>query len=618
MTAREVALLVAQLGAFTLVGWSAGSLLVRWSRPATAGLAERLLAAVVGFTFFALVAQLCNVVTGGRVFGNGVAVPVAALAVVAAWVLTGAARDDRAHVRVTRAWLPPVLLGAMLVLVYLLPVLLTGSGVRTGDPPWHLGWTAQLLGGEEVPVGPAAEYARNAYPWGYHALLASLVRLVPSSDALLAHETVHLVLLGSIPLAAACVARRADRRAGPAAAVCTSLIGGFGWILASGPAFEPSPREGQYGADLVAASPNSVYELLPPALPREVGLVLAGAAAVFLLIALETGTRRSRIVAGAVTGAVGLVSVPMLFTALVWAAGASLCARGSRAAMLRDVCLPALAVFALWAVPVAVGYLNHGGFVDITPRLGMEWPLLTALGSYGLLLPLGAAGILTARGSEPGRVLLVLAGSSAVLLALAVARHVFDWSVWNNATLLHQGRMWPPVHLLAGALAGLAVARGARWLRERSRALAVAAGAVLLAVAAASPVLASLRMKELLDERSAGYVYGGDDYERGSFVREAARVLGPDDVVAGGTDEVRWALFQMSGARLAAYDDPRFDGNDLRIRYAELAERWDEAVAAAGFTPTHVIVGGFVAPHAGRVVARGEFGGQTWVLTEAG
>ena len=307
----------------------------------------------------------------------------------------------------------------------------------------------------------------------------------------------------------------------------------------------------------------------------------------------------------------------MLFTALLWSLGVSMFQKGSRLAMLRDLWTPALAVFALWAVPVAVGYLEHGGFVDITPRLGMEWPLPTALGAYGLLLPLALAGAALAWRDARGRTLLVLAGSSAALLGLAVARDVFDWTVWNNATLLHQGRMWPPVHLVAGALGGLAVVRAAGWLRERSRALAVTVGAVLLAAAVASPVLASLRMRVILDEHLAGYVYGAD-FAEGSFPREAAEVLGPDDVIAGGTDEVRWAVFQTTGARLAAFDDPRFEGNDLRIRYADLARGWDEAVAEGAFTPTHVIVPAAMGAHAGPVVARGRFRGETWLLTEAG
>ncbi|HEX2196868.1 MAG TPA: hypothetical protein VHJ76_08075 [Actinomycetota bacterium] len=615
MTAGDLSLVAAQLLAFTVVGWATARLLLRWTRWDDAGLAERAALTAVGFTVFAVVAMLLNVAARGGVFGTPWAVPVLACIPVFVWILRGLARADVEVLRDAR-WSVPLLLALVLAAVYLLPVLLNGSGVRSGDPPWHLGWTEQLLGGEPVPVGPAPDFARNAYPWGYHAVLASLVRLVPSTTALLAHETVHVALLASIPLVAAALARRVEPRAGTAAAFCTALVGGFGWVLAGGPAFVPSPRESRFGADLVVASPNSVYELLPPAIPRELGLVIAGAAAILLLDAVRRGTARSRVVAGSVAGLVGVVSVPMLFTALVWGVTASLFAGTRRVRAFLQTAAPAVLVFGLWAAPVAAGYLQHGGFVDITPRLGMEWPLPTALGAYGLLLPLALAGVVAVARSERGGVLAALLAASVALLGLAVARDVFDWTVWNNATLLHQGRMWPPVHLLAGALGGVAVVRVYGLVSSRSRVLAVAALGLGAAIAVASPVVASMEMHEILADHRSGFVYGGPDYERGSFLAEAAEVLDPDDVVAGGTDELLWGLFQVSGARLAHYDDPRLDGNDLRIRYAELSQQWDAAMAAGGFEPTHV-----VRPASGPVlegvVAAGEFEGQEWELVEA-
>ncbi|MDQ3981927.1 MAG: hypothetical protein M3271_04515 [Actinomycetota bacterium] len=612
MTAGDGAVVLGQLLACALVGWSTAALLLRWARLDGLGLPERMAATVVGFLCFAVVALLLNIVAGGAVFGTAGVIPVLACLPVAGWAAGGLGRADLTDLRRTRRWTGALLLGVVLGALYVSPMLLEGSGVRTGDPPWHLGWTEQLLGGERVPVGPAADFARNAYPWGYHAFLATLVRLVPGSTPLLAHEAVHVMLLLAIPLTAACLARRVDRRTGLAAAACTSLVGGFGWVMAREPAFVGSPRASRYGADLVTASPNSVYELLPPALPRELGLVVAGVAAVVLLLALERDARRARVAAGVVGGLVGVVSVPMLFTALAWAVVACLFvrARGGRAFL--EVVVPALAVFALWAGPVAFGYLQHGGFVDITPRLGMEWPLPTALGSYGLLLPLALAGAVLWRRTA----LVALMGGSAVLLGLAVAREVFGWSVWNNATLLHQGRMWPPVHLLAGALGGLAVVRLYALVRRRSRALAVAAVGAGLAVAAASPVLASGGMRAMLDEHREGYEYGSDAYADGSFLRDAAAQLDPDDVVAGGSDRLLWGLFQFSGCRLAQYDDPRFEGNDLRIRYADLASRWDDAVATQGFEPSHVVVSGLALRPPGRALAGGWFDGDYWVLIE--
>lgn len=613
MGAGDLSLVLAQLLVFVVVGWGSARLLLRVAGHDDLGIAERGALTAAGFVAFAVVAMLLNVATRGGVFGNPVVLPLLACVPVAAWVRLGLARDDLRALR-EASWRGPLLLALALAAVYLAPVLLEGSGVRTGDPPWHLGWTEQLLAGEPVPSGPAADFARNAYPWGYHAVLASMVRLVPASTPLLAHEAMHAVLLACVPLVAAALARRVDRRAGLAAAACTSLIGGFGWILARGPAFEPSPRAGSFGADLVAASPNSVYELLPPAMPRELGLVVAGTAALLLLVGAERGTSRARVAGGVAAGLVGVVSVPMLFAALAWAVAAWWFGRGRSLRGLAEIGAPAVAVFALWAAPVGVGYLRYGGFVDITPRLGMEWPLPTALGAYGLLLPLAAGGVIAGRASRPGRILVALLGASAALLALAVMRDVFGWTVWNNATLLHQGRMWPSVHLLAGALAGVAVGWLHAWLRRRGRAVAAVALGVGLAVAAASPVLASLRMREILEDHRAGYVYGSDDYARGSFVREAAEVLGPDDVVAGGTDRLLWALFQMSGVRLAHYEDVRLDGNDLRIRYAELARAWDEAIASGGFEPTHLVRPARGPLLGGEVVAEGRFEDELWLL----
>jgi hypothetical protein len=615
VSAGDLALVLAQLLCFVLVGWATARLLLRAAELDDLGMVERAALTTAGFVSFAVVAMLLNVVTRGGVFGNPVAVPVLAGVPVAAWVALGLARPDVAALRAARGR-GPLLLALALGTIYVLPVVLAGSGVRTGDAPWHLGWTEQLLAGDPVPAGPAPDLARNAYPWGYHSVLASLVRLAPSSTPLLTHETLHVVIVAAIPLAAAALARRVDRRAGLAAAACTSLIGGFGWLLAREPVFEPSPRAGDLGADLVAASPNSVYELLPPAMPRELGLVLAGAAAFLLVLAVERGTTRSRVAGGAAAGLVGVVSVPMLFTALAWAAVAACFVRARRGRCFVEVAAPALLVFAVWAGPVALGYLRHGGFVDITPRLGMEWPLPTALGAYGLLLPLAAGGLVAARAALTGRLLVALLGVSAVLLGLAVARDVFDWTVWNNATLLHQGRMWPPFHLLAGTLAGLAAVRLYSWLRARGRAVAAVVAAAGLAVAAASPVLGSIRMKTILDEHRGGYVYGSD-YVRSSFVKEAAAVLDSGDVVAGGTDRLLWVLFQMSGARLAHYDDVRLDGNDLRIRYADLARAWDATIAEGGFEPTHVVVPAAEAAAAGGdVVAEGEYDGEAWVLVE--
>jgi hypothetical protein len=395
------------------------------------------------------------------------------------------------------------------------------------------------------------------------------------------------------------------------------LVGGFGWVRAAGVDFVTSPGNARYGADLVVASPNSVYELFPPALPRELGLVMLAAAG--WLTILGTGSRRHNVwvAVGVAAGLVGLLSVPLFVTALLWMGGATwLVPRGSRLRWLAVAGLSALAVFALWAGPVASHAIRFGGFVNITPKLGKEWPLLIAFASWGVLLPLAVAGFARSLKSRGGRALAVLAFGSFGLLLVAITRGQFDWDLAGNATLLHQGRAWPPAHLLGAVFAGI----GLLWLwdrvRERSRALATVTLAVVLGVGAASPVLASQRLSEIIRGGGAGFEYGGEDLAPGSFVRRAAAFLGPDDVVdVRGNDELAFLLFQLSGTKLADFDDPRLEENDLRIRYADLAAAYDRAMDDGGFQATYLVVPAPTDAYE-RALARGSFQGRNWILVQ--
>ncbi|MGH2694107.1 MAG: hypothetical protein ACRDJJ_04750, partial [Actinomycetota bacterium] len=169
----------------------------------------------------------------------------------------------------------------------------------------------------------------------------------------------------------------------------------------------------------------------------------------------------------------------------------------------------------------------------------------------------------------------------------------------------------PVAHLLGAAFAGLAATVFLRSLAGRSRAAAAASALVLVAAAVPSPVLASQGLDEILRRDDAGFVYDSDDLGGDGFVRRAAARLGPDDVVVvEGPDVLGFLLFQFSGCRLGAYDDPSLVGNDLRIRYAELAERWDRRTAGEGFEADYAVVEG---PAPGALV-EGAYGGRTWAL----
>jgi hypothetical protein len=621
---------LAQVVLIFLVGWMTGDLIVRLTAPRTSttsgssplassdsgwspddmGLPERALLAIVGFLGWCIVLMIGHIVSGGAVFGTAPAAPVVtALLVAALWTRTSWAR---------RVPWPQVVAAAFVLLtLFALPAIDGGSGVRTGDSPWHLGWTEQLLAGEPTPSGPAPNAENNAYPWGFHAVLATLVRLVPGTTPLVAHEALHLLILVAVPLGAACLARRLHPRAGWAGAAAASLIGGFGWLTAREPDFITSPSEARFGADLVVASPNSLYELLPPAAPREVGLIALAAAATLLVLSLRTEQRRLRFLTGVLTGMVGLISVPLFVTALVWTVAGSLTAvRGRRLKSLGDIALPAFLVFALWAGPVAAAFIQLGGFVNITPKLGVEWPLPTALWSWGLLLPLAVVGLVGAARARHGQAqtMLALAAGSALTLTLAISRGAFDWNLAGNTTLLHQGRVWPPAHLLAAAFAGLGLTIVYEWVARGAPGLARAGVTAVLGVGAVSPLFGSVRLAEIIEAREDGFQYARPEIEEGSFVRGAAGSLTPDDVVlVEDSDDLGFLLFQFSGVKLATHDDSRLEHNDLRIRYRELAEAWDRRIRNGGFEADYRVER--VASEApDDAIVAGDFGGEMWAL----
>lgn len=626
MTPPLAAASLAQALTFALLGWATGGWLIakvdrardERAEKSAFGWPERLLMGAAGGVLASVALMVANLVLGGVVFGIPGVVPVLALALVLL------RRRSLADLRAIpwRAIAVFVLLAGVL---WGLPTLLSGTAARTGDIPWHLGWTEQLLAGEPVPEGPApAAVAENAYPWGFHAVLATLVRLVPGSNVLSALIAMQLLLVAWIPLAAACIARRVAPDAGWGAAAATAFIGGFGWLLALEPAFVTSPPRARFGADLVVASPNAVYGLFPPPLPRELGLVMLGAAGVLLAGALRRERDDLLVRCGITLGCAGLVSVPALVAGVAWIVAVVLVVRRYRGwSVPARVLLPALGVFALWAAPVLRGMLVYGGLVNVSPSLGREWPLGTALGSWGLLVPLVLIGAFAARSLRGVRVLAAFALATAVLLGLAVARGRFDWSLAGNATVLHQGRMWPVAHLLAGAAGGVGLwfvaGRLEAWRRFAGR--LGAAGIVL--VGAASPMLASVALTRTVIDERAGYVYASDDLDEDSFARRAAARLDPDDIVLvrGGSREANalaFHLFSFSGVRLAEYDDLRLERNDLRIRFVDLAAQWEERSAAGDFDVDYEVAPLPPAREDGALPAnglQGDFAGRTWVLT---
>lgn len=611
MTLAELGLVALQTSLFVVVGWSvASSVIARVAVGADVEWPERTLFAIGGACAFSIGLMILHITTGGAVFNNAFVVPMLALATIVLAARTGAWR-------VSVSWKPVTAAALLLVALFVVPMFAAGSSVREGDPPWHMGWTHELLDGQPLPDGHAPEFGRNAYPWGWHGVLATTTRLVPGSSPLLAHDALHIVLVLAIPLSAACLARRARRDAGWFAAGAASLIAGFGWISAMETDFVATPTEARYGADMVVASPNSVYELLPSALPREMGLVLLGLTGTLLLYAVAERRTPWWYVAGVVSGCAALVSFPILISAVMWIAISAWFAGGERVGVWLRVMVPTVLLFGLWLGPLIYWYVTEGGFVDVVPVLGMEWPLLMALSAWGILFPLAVGGVwLLARSrTTEAKVLLGFAAASVAAILLAIARRELEWGLQGNQTLLHQGRMWPVAHLLGAALAGAALAFLWSRLDARSTTVARAAGAVTFAFGSISLLLSIPAVADLIAARDKGFVYADEDLATGSFVRDAAEYLSPGDVLMAGDNGLAFKLFEFSGVSLADYDDPRLVDNEARIRYRDLANRYIETRRSGGFAPTHAVVEEGSAPQ-GEVLVSGEYEGREWVLVK--
>jgi hypothetical protein len=212
-----------------------------------------------------------------------------------------------------------------------------------------------------------------------------------------------------------------------------------------------------------------------------------------------------------------------------------------------------------------------------------------------------------------GRALLGFLIGTGLLLTFSIARGAFDWNLAGNATLLHQGRVWPPAHLLGAACGGAALVVAYSWIRSRSRRIAMLAATGVFVVGGISPALAARGLTEIIKENRDGFSYGSENLARGSFVDRAADVLDPDDLVrVPSSDTLAFLLFQFSGCRLTEYDDPRLEDNDLRIRFQDLAEDWNERIVERPFRPDYIALP--AGSEGQRAVVRGEYEGETWVL----
>src|SRR5439155_11825390 len=145
--------------------------------------------------------------------------------------------------------------------------------------------------------------------------------------------------------------------------------------------------------------PRGTYTLsaanLAPPVARDVGFVLFVAELFLLLLAARARRPWASLgAAGVVLGLAAITSPEFLFAG----GGAALVVlilapaiRRLRA--LAAVFVPAVAILAVWLVPLVVSYVRLGGFVDTTVRAGIRLRPGDILLSWGLLIPFAAYGL---------------------------------------------------------------------------------------------------------------------------------------------------------------------------------------------------------------------------------
>jgi hypothetical protein len=192
---------------------------------------------------------------------------------------------------------------------------------------------------------------------------------------------------------------------------------------------------------------------------------------------------------GAAIGFVFLISPLAGGFCIAWAVVLALAAR---APAVWRTAVAGAAVAAAWLAPLAVDYHRYGGFISIThitPVVPSPGQTIVAL---GIVLPLGAAGVLAIvrrpRGISVLATALILAVPAVACGGAALLGHGAE--VLGTPTFLRWSRYLPFLVLGLAVPAGVAAQRLTELARRTTRAGGVAVAVVLAAAAVTSTALA--------------------------------------------------------------------------------------------------------------------------------
>ncbi|HEU4450783.1 MAG TPA: hypothetical protein VFR63_12480 [Gaiellaceae bacterium] len=528
----------------------------------------------------ALVMMGIQAASGGAFFASAAAVRVTTGLVAAALALRWVVRRWRSSSRRSETgkdlWLA-VVCSVLVAVLWGTPVFRMLPLTTGGDAALHAGWTEQLLNGETTPSSPLTGDVPNYYPWLHHALLGLLTHLTPGGHAFLG--LAPLQVLQALGLAAALFALGrlfAGAWAGAATALLGAAAGGFGFALVRGLDLVVDPRaEGgasatQYAGDLLyVRSYNVSFANLPPPFPRDVALALFVAALVAMSRAAASGRLPDHVLAGVVLGLVGLTQLDPFLVGLLAALGVVLLERRGRRLLTGLALLgPALALFSLWALPVAVSYVRYGGFVDTTVAEPVVLPVWAVLGGWGIVTPLAAVGAFRAARSRGRPVVRVLAAALAAGAFMVATSALIPTLLGEGfESVGRQHRYWPLLALPLAILAGFGAHALACRLRRRSTAAAAAAAGCVVALSLPSPLIASLALPAEIDVSPSitrALTDGRED------VLDALARYGEGACSAAVPRSAE--SFAYTGFHFLRYGQPLVRENAARIRWAEIYE----------------------------------------------
>jgi hypothetical protein len=537
---------------------------------------ERWGLALAGLCFFALVLMVVHMATSGWLFAHpGVVRAVTGVAALALLVRRLMRRGERDGSHTPIAFV----LAVASVAVWGSPVFRMLPLTATADTQLHNGWIEQLLSGDPTFGAVLTGDVPNYYPWLFHSLGALTTTISPGGTAYHSLGPLQLALVAGAVLALFALGRALTGRAvtGFGAALLGALCGGFGFVMLNGLDLIADPRAQDgaaaltYQGDLLfSRSYNLGFHNLAPPFPRDLAFALLISFLLMVGLRARDRTEWSEVGTGCVLGLVGLTGGETFIVGSAFVLMLAMFDSPRRLVSLARMLGSALAIYALWVVPMVLNYADLGGFVSITHIIAVALPASAIVVSWGITTPLALAWL--ARGpralsDRAGRFCLLFMITAGTLLLISA------WipELFGDAfdTLGRKHRYWPIFYLSVALAGALGLTRVLTWLATKERSVAVAVGALLAATALASPVVASLALPTHIGRYpEIGAAMTGADESLLNVLRDA----GPGCVVAV-PQEVSREVFSYTGFRMVLWTGNWFGANRARIRWADIYER---------------------------------------------